>query len=240
MICEDRYLRIRMLIGEEAFERLRSARVAVFGLGGVGGYTAEALARSGVGAIDLIDHDTVDITNLNRQIIATEQTLGRKKTEVMAERIAGIDPEIRVRVWDVFYLPGAEDVPDLRDYDYAADAIDTVTGKLFLIENAVRAGTPVISSMGTGNKLDPSALRVGDIYGTSVCPLAKVMRRELRRRGIGSLKCVWSDEEPRKPALEEGPKRDSGRPAPASCAFVPPAAGLLMASEIVKDLAGIR
>ena len=232
-----------MLIGEEAFERLRASRVAVFGLGGVGGYAAEALARSGVGAIDLIDHDTVDITNLNRQIIATEQTVGRKKTEVMAERIAAIDPGIRVRTWDFFYLPGTEDVPDLSGYDYAADAIDTVTGKLFLIENAVRAGTPVISSMGTGNKLDPSSLRVGDIYETSVCPLAKVMRRELRRRGIGALKCVWSDEEPRRAedsASENGPRRDSGRPAPASIAFVPPAAGLLMASEIVKDLAGIR
>ncbi len=236
--------------------RLAAARVAVFGIGGVGGYVVEALTRSGVGNLILVDHDQVDVTNLNRQIIATEETLGRDKVEVAAERIARIDPDCRVETRKEFFLPENRDAFDFASFDYVVDAIDTVAGKLALIECAKAAGTPIISSMGTGNKLDPSALQVADIYDTSVCPLARVIRRECRARGIESLKVVYSQEEPRKPVRDEvadqakGGQVEAGqaengqaarreKPAPGSTAFVPPAAGLIIASEVVKDLAGV-
>ena len=226
-----------MLLGSEYMQKLKDATVAVFGIGGVGGYAAEALARSGVGHLELIDHDTVDITNLNRQIIALHSTLGRSKVEVMAERIHDIDPETEVTVRECFYLPETAESFDFSRYDYVVDAVDTVTAKLEIICRAKACGVPVISSMGAGNKLDPSAFRVADIYETSVCPLAKVMRRECRRRGIESLKTVYSAETPVVPQAEAD-ARSSGRPSPGSIAFVPSAAGLLIAAEVVKDLTG--
>ncbi len=205
-------------------EKLAASRVAVFGIGGVGGYIVEALARSGIGALDLIDRDVVAVSNLNRQIIATEKTIGRYKVEAAAERIADINPDCAVRTYKMFFLPDTADRIDFSVYDYVADAIDTVTGKLTIIECAKKAGVPVISSMGAGNKTDPALFEVADIYRTSVCPLAKVMRRECRKRGIDSLKVVYSKEEPMR--FRE----------PGSAAFVPSVAGLIMAGEIVKDL----
>jgi len=192
----DRFQRTRMLLGSEAMEKLRTARVAVFGLGGVGGSAAEALAWGGVGALDLIDYDTVSESNINRQLLALESTIGACKVDVAAERIGQINPDCRVRVYKLFYLPETEQYLDLGDYDYIIDAIDTVTGKLLLIGNAYAAGVPVISAMGTGNKLDPTAFRVADISATSVCPLARVMRKELKKRGIEHLKVVYSEEKP--------------------------------------------
>lgn len=221
---EDRFTRTRMLLGDESLEILQKSKIAVFGLGGVGGYAAEALARAGVGSLDLIDKDQVDITNLNRQIIALRSTIGRDKTEVMKERIADIDPEICVTAHHCFFLPETEF--DFSGFDYVVDAIDTVTAKIHLIVRARQAGVPVISSMGTGNKLDPSRFEVARIDKTSVCPLAKVMRRELKKRGITDLKVVYSKEEPIR----------QGNRAPASISFVPPAAGLLLAGEVVRDL----
>ena len=239
---KDRFQRTEMLLGREAMNKLSESRVAVFGLGGVGGHVAEALARTGVGALDLIDFDSVDITNLNRQIIATEETLGRKKTEAARDRIALINPECRVVIYDVFYKGGgsAEGI-DLGDYSYIVDAIDTVAGKLALIEGAKASGVPVISAMGAGSKLDASAFEVADIYETSVCPLAKVMRKECRKRGIESLKVVYSREEPRRPVTEpqEGGSEMRKRP-PGSVAFAPAVVGLIMAGEVVKDICGIR
>ncbi|MDE6274893.1 MAG: tRNA threonylcarbamoyladenosine dehydratase [Clostridiales bacterium] len=219
-------------------EKLKRARVAVFGIGGVGGYTVEALARSGVGALDLIDDDKVNLTNLNRQIIATHKTIGRYKVDVAAERIAEINPSCKVLTYKTFYLPEKQSEFDFTQYDYIVDAIDTVTGKIALVENAYRCKTPVISSMGAGNKLDPTAFEVADLYKTSVCPLAKVMRRELKKRGIEYLKVVYSKEEPRKPvsdpsAEEEGVHR---REIPGSMAFVPSVVGLIIAGEVIKDL----
>lgn len=222
---KDRFTRTRMLLGEESIEILQHSRVAVFGIGGVGGYAAEALARAGVGSLDLIDKDQVDITNLNRQIIALRSTIGKDKVEVMKARISDIDPEIRVKAHRCFFLPETE--LDFSGFDYVVDAIDTVTAKIHLILRARQAGVPVISSMGTGNKLDPSRFEVTTIGKTSVCPLAKVMRRELKKRGITDLKVVYSKEEPL--------KREGGR-APASISFVPPAAGLILAGEVVRDL----
>lgn len=227
-------------------ERLASARVAVFGIGGVGGYAAEALVRSGVGAIDLIDNDKVCLTNLNRQIYATLKTVGQYKVDAAAERIRDINPDARVRVHKIFYTPETAGQFDFAEYDYIVDAIDTVTGKIALAVNAERVGTPIISSMGAGNKLDPTAFEVADIYSTSVCPLAKVMRRELKRREIKGLKVVYSKEPPLTPrgedmaaALppEDAEKSPSRRQTPGSNAFVPPVVGLVIAGEVVKYIA---
>ena len=228
------FSRLELLIGEDSIERLRKARVAIFGVGGVGGYVCEALVRSGIGAFDLIDNDTVSLTNLNRQIIALRSTIGRSKTEVMRERMLDINPDADIRIRNCFFLPeNAADFP-FPEYDYIVDAVDTVTAKIELILQAQKHGVPVISSMGTGNKLDPSQLRVADIYDTKVCPLAKVMRHELRKRGISSLKVVYSEEIPITPAPSQ--EVTVKRAVPGSTAFVPPAAGLLIASEVVRDL----
>ncbi|MBE7003835.1 MAG: tRNA threonylcarbamoyladenosine dehydratase [Ruminococcaceae bacterium] len=230
----DQYERTRMLLGGEAMAKLRGARVAVFGVGGVGGYVVEALARSGVGALELIDNDVVSLTNLNRQIIATRETVGRFKTDVAAERVASIDPETEVRTYRSFFLPETAGEFDFTRYDYVVDAIDTVAGKISLVLNAQAAGTPIISSLGTGNKLDPTKLELGDIYSTSVCPLARVMRRELRKRGVKRLKVLWSREEPIVPLPSE--EQTERRGLPGSTAFVPAAGGLIIASEVVRDL----
>lgn len=228
---KEEFTRTAMLIGEDAVEKLSSCHVAIFGIGGVGGYVAEALARSGIGTFDLVDNDTVNVTNINRQIIATHDTLGRYKTEVMKERILSINPDAKVNVYNTFYLPENSCEFDFSKYDYIVDAVDTVTAKLEIIVNARNAGTPVISSMGTGNKLDPTRFEIADIYKTSVCPLAKVMRRELKSRGIDKLKVLYSKEEPIKQQCEEGNK-----PTPASISFVPSVAGLIIAGEVIKEL----
>jgi tRNA A37 threonylcarbamoyladenosine dehydratase len=231
-----------MLIGEAALERLKSSRVAVLGVGGVGGYTVEALARAGVGSIDLFDSDTVAESNINRQIIATYDTVGRKKTEVARERILQINPECRVTCHDVFLLPENIDAEILGIYDYVVDAIDTVSAKIAVAKICYENNIPLISSMGTGNKLDPTALTVTDIYKTSVCPLARVMRTELRKRGVGALKVVYSTEEPIAPIPEESFLENAEKPdtprrqTPASISFVPSAAGLIAASEVVRYL----
>ncbi len=235
----DQYERTRMLFGDEALARLHAARVAVFGVGGVGGYVVESLARSGVGALDLVDNDVVSLSNLNRQIIATHETIGRRKVDVAAERVAAIDPMIVVRTYPTFYLPETAGEFDFTQYDYIVDAVDTVAAKLSLVLEAQRTGTPILSALGTGNKLDPSRLAIGDVYETSVCPLARVMRRELRRRGVEKLKVLWSDEEPRKPLPTDEKPDASRRAIPGSTAFVPPAGGLLIAREVVRDLTGI-
>lgn len=230
----EAFSRTELIYGREAMERIASSHIAVFGIGGVGGYVVEALARSGVGALDLIDSDKVVTSNLNRQIIATRSTIGRFKVDVASERIADINPDCKVRTFKIFYLPETADRFDFADYDYVVDAIDTVTGKLTLIENAKAAGVPIISSMGAGNKVNPAAFEVADIYKTSVCPLAKVMRRECKKRGIKSLKVVYSKEEPRTPLelIQEGSRRS----IPGSTAFVPSVAGLIIAGEIINDL----
>ena len=227
------FSRTTMLIGEEAVEKLKRARVAVFGVGGVGGYAIEVLARAGVGAIDLIDNDRVSESNINRQIIALHSTVGRLKTDVMKERLLDINPQMDVRTHNVFFLPENADEFDFSGYDYVVDAIDTVSGKIALIERAKKANVPVISCMGTGNKTNPSAFVVADIEKTSVCPLARVMRRELKGRGISGVKVVYSTEEPHEPS---GAKSETGKPVPASISFVPPVAGLLLASAVIKDL----
>lgn len=223
---ENRFDRTELILGKEAVKKLASSRVAVFGIGGVGGYVAESLARSGIGALDLIDKDTVSITNLNRQIIALDSTVGMYKVDVMAERIADINPECKVRTYRTFFLPETQDEFDFTEYDYVVDAIDTVTGKLSIIEKAKDAGVSVISAMGAGNKLNPAMFEVADIYKTSVCPLAKVMRHECKKRGIDSLKVVYSKEEP----------VSTGGRTPGSTAFTPAVCGLIIASEVVKDL----
>lgn len=238
------FARTELLAGPDGMKCLAQSHVAVFGIGGVGGYVVEALARSGIGRLDLIDHDKVDITNLNRQIYALHSTLGRYKTDVAKERILDINPEAEVRVFHLFYLPQTADHFDFAQYDYVVDAIDTITGKLMLIEQAQAAGTPVISAMGAGNKMDPSAFQAADIYETSVCPLAKVMRRELKKRGIKKLKVVYSKEQPLKPAsLPQGDENEQlscgrSKAVPGSFSFVPSAAGLILAGEVVKDLLG--
>lgn len=224
---EDWLARTELLFGKEAIGRLNAARVAVFGLGGVGGYAVEALARSGIGALDLVDGDVVSVTNLNRQILATHETLGRQKTEAAKERVKSIFPACDVKTYPFFYTPSCENLFDLTCYDYVVDAIDMVTAKLSLICRAKEAGVPVISAMGAGNKLDPTALEVADLSETSVCPLARTMRRELKRRGVEHLKVVYS----REPPVKHGQGR-----TPASNAFVPAAAGLILAGEVVKDL----
>lgn len=227
------FARTERLLGEDAMKKLRAARVAVFGVGGVGGYVVEALARSGVGAIDLIDHDTVSITNLNRQIIALQSTLGKYKVDVMKDRILDINPECKVDIHRCFFLPETEREFDFREYSYVVDAVDTVTAKIQLVMQAKACGVPVISSMGAGNKLDPTRFEVADIYETSVCPLAKVMRRELKKRGVENLKVVYSKEQPVRQKMQES---TAERAVPGSTAFVPSVAGLVLASEVVKDL----
>ncbi len=233
----DRFSRTKLLLGQEGMDRLRDSRVAVFGVGGVGGYAVEALARSGVGALDLIDDDKVCLTNINRQIIATKKTVGKYKVDVAMERVHDINPDCNVRTYKTLYMPDTASQFDLGEYDYVIDAIDTVTGKLELIMQADRAGTPIISSMGAGNKLDPTAFEVADLYDTSICPLAKVMRRECKKRGIRSLKVVYSKEEPISPVdvSEECTQR---RTIPGSVAFVPSVVGLIIAGEVIKDLTG--
>ena len=237
---DEAFSRTELLLGPEALERLRRSRVAVFGVGGVGGYVVEALARSGVGALELIDSDTVSISNLNRQLLATRPDLGRLKVDVARERVLSINPEAEVVTHPVFYLPETAERFDFRRYDYVVDAIDTVSGKIQLVLQAQSAGVPVICSMGAGNKLDPSLFRVSDLFETSVDPLARVMRQELRKRGVKRLKCVWSPEPPRTPM---GAATDSAGPGrrstPGSVAFVPPVAGLLLAGAVVRDLIGI-
>ena len=236
----EELLRTRMLLGEEAMERLRRARVAVFGLGGVGGYVVEALARGGIGALELVDNDTIGESNLNRQLLALRSTLGLPKTEAAKRRVLDINPELRVTVRQVFYGADTADSFDLREYDYIVDAIDTVSAKLLLIERSMAAGTPIISSMGTGNKLDPAAFRVEDLAKTSMDPLARVMRRELGKRGIKHLKVVWSPEEALTPQGWEAEAEALGkRQIPGSVSFVPGAAGLILAGEVLRELAGV-
>lgn len=232
---ENAFSRTELLLGSEAIEKLKNSRVAVFGVGGVGGYVVEALVRSGIGEIDIIDNDTVSLTNLNRQIIATVSTIGRYKTEVMKERILDINPECKIHEHRCFYLPETKDSFNFKDYDYVVDAIDTVTGKIQLVMQAQECGTPIISSMGAGNKLDPTLFEVADIYKTSVCPLAKVMRRELKKRNIKHLKVVYSKEEPIKPR-GNAEVSVSGKVAPGSSAFVPSVVGLIIAAEVIKEL----
>ena len=235
----EQFLRAEMLLGSEALTRLQSARVAVFGLGGVGGYVVEALARSGVGSLDLIDSDTVSVSNLNRQILATHSTVGMLKVDAARNRVLDINPACNVKTWPVFYTPDTADDFDFTQYDYIVDAIDTVTGKLALVERAKAAGTPIICCMGTGNKLDASAFQVADISKTSMCPLARVMRKELAKRGIRHLKVVYSQEEALTPTgWEEEAAALGKRQIPGSVAFVPGAAGLLLAGEVVRDLTG--
>ena len=234
---KEQFSRTQILLGEAAVEKLKNARVAVFGVGGVGGYTVEALARCGVGNLDLIDSDTVSVSNINRQILATHSTVGMLKVEAAKARILDINPDCNVRTYPIFYLPDTAEQFDFTAYDYIVDAIDTVTGKLQLVERAVAAGTPIICSMGTGNKLDPSAFQVADISKTSMCPLARIMRKELKKRGINHLKVVYSQEEALTPEVdEEELKRTGKRQIPGSVAFVPGAAGLILAGEVVKDL----
>ena len=240
---DEAFARTGLLLGEGALQKLAHSRVVVFGLGGVGGYVTEALARSGVGALDLVDHDCISLTNINRQLFATRHTIGQKKVEIAKDRVEAINPACTVRVYPVFYLPETRDQFDFTQYDYVVDAIDTVTGKLDLIENAKQCGTPVISAMGAGNKTDPTAFRVADLYDTSVCPLARIMRRECRRRGIESLKVVYSKEPPlcREEQFDSTEELPAGRRAlPGSVAFVPSVMGLILAGEVVKDLIGFH
>ena len=246
----NQFSRTQLLIGEEAIQKLAKSRVAVFGIGGVGGYVCEALVRSGVGAFDLVDDDKVCLTNLNRQIIATRKTVGKYKVEVMKERMLEINPDVDVRTYQCFFLPeNADDFP-FEEYDYIVDAVDTVTAKLEIIMRAKEKNVPVISAMGAGNKLDPGGFRIADIYDTSVCPLARVMRRELKKRNVKSLKVVYSDEPPIRPVEDmsiscrtncicppgAAHKCTERRDIPGSTAFVPAVAGLMIAGEIVKDL----
>ena len=234
----EQFFRTQMLLGREALERLQAARVAVFGIGGVGGYTVEALARSGIGQLDLIDSDTVSVSNINRQILATHSTVGMPKVEAAKQRVLDINPACQVRTYQVFYTPETAEMFDFTQYDYIVDAIDTVTGKLALVERANEAGTPIICCMGTGNKLDASAFQVADISKTSMCPLARVMRKELGKRGIKHLKVVYSQEEAMTPVgWEEEAAAIGKRQIPGSVAFVPGAAGLILAGEVIKDIA---
>lgn len=259
----EQFSRTQLLLGKDAMKRLSDARVAVFGVGGVGGYVVEALVRSGVGAIDLIDNDKVCLTNLNRQIIALRSTIGQYKVDVMRDRILDINPDCKVEVYRCFYLPETQGEFDFTQYDYVVDAVDTVTAKIALVMQAKEANVPIISSMGAGNKLNPAEFEVADIYKTSVCPLAKVMRRELKKRGVKKLKVVYSKEEALTPIVEQSENSDNTdekeckgedtaglevgqefkaakrRATPGSTAFVPSVAGLIIASEVVKDLAGV-
>lgn len=250
----NQFSRTQLLFGAEAMEKLRQARVAVFGIGGVGGYTVEALARSGVGTLDLIDDDRVCLTNINRQIFATRKTVGQYKVDVAEQRVLEIDPDIAVNTYKMFYTPQTADRFDFTQYDYIVDAIDTVTGKLELVEQADKAGTPIISCMGAGNKLDPTAFEVADIFETSMCPLARIMRQELKKRRIKKLKVVYSKEQPLKPIDDmtiscrahcicppgTARKCTQRRQVPGSNAFVPSVAGLILAGEVIKDLGGFQ
>ena len=236
----EEFIRTRMLLGDEAMTRLEKARVAVFGIGGVGGYTVEALARAGIGQLDLIDSDTVSISNINRQILATHSTVGMPKVEAAKKRILDINPHAVVRTYQVFYNSETADQFDFSQYDYIVDAIDTVTGKLALVQQAVAANTPIICCMGTGNKLDASQFQVADISKTTMCPLARVMRKELGKRGIKHLKVGYSQEEALTPTgWEEEAAAIGKRQIPGSVSFVPGAAGLILAGEVIKDIAGI-
>jgi tRNA A37 threonylcarbamoyladenosine dehydratase len=250
----DQFSRTSLQFGEKAMERLFASKVAVFGVGGVGGYAVEALARSGVGVIDMFDDDKICLTNINRQIIATRKTVGRYKVDVMRERVLEINPKAEVGAFKIFYTPETADGVVLSRYDYIIDAVDTMTAKIELVCRAKSCGTPVISSMGAANKFDPSAFLVADIYETSVCPMARVMRRELRKRGVESLKVVYS-KEPATPPLEDDTNNCRGgcvcppdvfrtcanrRQVPASNAFVPPVAGFILAGEAIKDIAGVN
>ena len=246
----NEFSRTQLLYGKEAMDILANSRVLIFGIGGVGGYVVEALARSGVGALDLVDDDRVCLTNVNRQILATRKTIGKYKVDVAKERVEEIAPSCKVEVYKTFYLPETQDQFDFTQYDYIVDAIDTVTGKLAIIENAKKADVPIISSMGAGNKVNPAAFEVADIYETSICPLAKVMRRECRKRGIDSLKVVYSKEPPRRPFEDmsiscrqhcicppgTARKCTERRDIPGSTAFVPSVVGLIIAGEIINDL----
>lgn len=234
----SQFNREEILLGKEAVETLKNVRIAVFGIGGVGGYAAEALVRAGIGSLDLIDNDVVSLTNLNRQIIALHSNLGKFKVEVMKQRAEDINPEIKIVVHKCFYLPQTADKFDFSQYDYIIDAIDTISAKIALVEEAQKTQTPIISAMGAGNKLDPTAFEITDIYKTKVCPLAKVMRKELRERGINHLKVVYSPEPPLKPAQSDeiSPKRQTA----GSVSFVPPIVGLIMASEVIKDILKIK
>ncbi len=235
---KEAFFRTEMLLGSDAMARLSKARVAVFGLGGVGGYTVEALARGGIGALDLIDSDTVSISNINRQILATQATVDMPKVEAAKQRLLQINPELQIVTHQVFYTPETADQFDFTAYDYIVDAIDTVTGKLQLITRAYACGTPVISCMGTGNKLDATAFQVADISKTSMCPLARVMRKELGKRGIKHLKVVYSQEEAMIPVgWEEEAAAIGKRQIPGSVSFVPGVAGLILAGEVIKDIA---
>ena len=227
--------RTEMLFGKDSIQRLKGKRVIVFGVGGVGGYVCEALARSGVGTVDIVDNDTVSLSNINRQIIALHSTLGRFKVDVMEERMRDIAPNISVRKYNLFYLPDNTSDIDLSTYDYIVDAIDTVSGKLSLATEAQRLCIPIISSMGAGNKTDPTAFKVADIYKTSVCPLARAMRTELKKRGVKSLKVVYSEEKAIMPFIPDE-MRSLAKIPPASCAFIPSVVGLIIASEVIKDL----
>lgn len=246
LLSDSMFSRTSLLLGDEGMEKLKCAKVAVFGVGGVGGYVVEALARSGVGALELIDNDKVSVSNINRQIIATHSTVGRFKVDVAKERVLDINPAASVNTYKTFFLPETASDFNFYDYDYVVDAIDTVTGKIALVMEAQRAHTPVISSMGAGNKLDASAFCVADIYETSVCPLAKVMRRELKKRGVGNLKVVYSKEKPLMPkrdtsVINDRNENDTGvikRQIPGSVSFVPSVAGLILAGEVVKDIVG--
>ena len=247
----NQFSRTELLLGHDNMEKLKNARVAVFGIGGVGGFTVEALARSGVGTLDLIDDDKVCLTNINRQIIATRKTIGQYKVDAAKERVLDINPDAVVNTYKTFFVPDTADEFDFASYDYVVDAIDTVTGKIMLVEAAQKAGTPIISSMGAGNKLDPTAFEVADIYKTSVCPLAKVMRRELKKRGVKKLKVVYSKEQPTRPIEDmsiscrtncicppgAAHKCTERRDIPGSTAFVPSVVGLIIAGEVIKDLA---
>ncbi len=233
---DERFDRIRNMMGQETLDRLKEAKVAVFGIGGVGGYAAEALARSGIGSLVLVDKDTVSVSNLNRQLIATTETVGQSKVEVMKRRIATINPDCKVEIHESFYLPETACEYDFSSWDYVIDAVDTVTAKIQLVLQAKEAGVPIISCMGTGNKLNPAMLQVADLYETSVCPLAKVMRRELKKRGIEKLKVVYSKEFPIPSVCYD---ETIGKAIPGSMVFVPGVAGLLLASEAVKELMGV-
>lgn len=249
----NQFSRTQLLLGQDGMDRLANARVAVFGVGGVGGFTVEALARSGVGTIDLIDDDKVCLTNINRQIIALRSTVGKYKVDVAAERLRDINQNIQVNIYKTFYMPDTAHQFDFSQYDYVVDAIDTITGKLELVMQAHKAGTPIICSMGAGNKLDPTAFRVADIYKTSVDPLARVMRHELRKRGIKKLKVVYSEEPPMRPIEDMASscrtncicppgaarKCTERRDIPGSNAFVPSVVGLIIAGEVIKDLSGV-
>lgn len=228
---ENQFERTALLLGKASVERLARKRVAVFGVGGVGGFVCEGLVRAGIGAIDIVDKDIVALSNINRQLIALHSTVGKNKVDVLEERLKDINKNLIIKKYKCFFLPETSETFDFREYDYVVDAIDTVTGKIELILKAKEAGVPIISAMGAGNKLDPTAFQVSDIYKTSVCPLARVMRRELKKRGVDKLKVVYSKEEPIKPQFEEGEEV-----VPGSISFVPPVVGLIIAGEVVKDL----